>query len=534
MKFNKITPGTPAGQMPSFSASWQNAVSESAQAYQEQKRLGETGNGSKALRDTEHRVKCYNNTATPFLRGQSIELDGYRMTEVKPRHRWFNGTDYSSSEQWGIVLRDMDETGAAEVQMGGICTARVDVSDLNHTHANPTASSRNFESGDSGDLEFLSTPSSTGVQDVVVRFKPGQVLQDELRAEFSSYISAATSGNTYGLIVATNPVQLPTGTPSVTESPLYIADIHQIGGGLSSGDIVRAIRNTGIDSYGGSDVNWECNLDGQGAGGGGAPEVGCGLDYVSDVLVVDRVDLIGCGLKAGDGDCDIDVDTAALAGRGLKVDTDPNCALYASTGAGSDYCCISINDGCGITFSGDELIVDRNDLIGCGLKAGSGTCDIDVDLAALAGNGLTLGSSAGDCTGVPDFDGSCDCLQVNVGCGLKIVSDEVVVDNTDLAGPGLATYGTCGLQAQVDTTYIEINGSNEITLNLSGLCDWIKANCYVEVEVIDGCDSPFVTFDASGNPTWNFTTRKIWVLKDNGAGDGVSCSASGSETCAES
>lgn len=266
MKFNKITPGTPAGQMPSFSASWQNAVSESAQAYQEQKRLGETGNGSKALRDTEHRVKCYNNTANPFLRGQSLQLDGYRMTEVKPRHRWFNGTDYDGTDKWGVVLRDMDDTGVSEVQMGGICTARVNVTSLSHSYAEPSGSSRNFSStASTGPLEFLSTPGSTGVQDVVVRFtSEGDPIADMLRGTVASVVAAGAGSNTYRIFVLKTsspaPLPLPTGTPAITGT-VYVADVQNKGANIKANDVILAIRNVGCDSYnpggGAVDVNWE-------------------------------------------------------------------------------------------------------------------------------------------------------------------------------------------------------------------------------------------------------------------------------------
>lgn len=527
MKFNKIQPGTPAGQMPSFSASWQNAVSESAQAYQEQKRLSEGGNGGKGLRDTENRVKCYNNTATPFLRGQSIQLDGYRMTTVKHRQRWFNGTDYDSSEMWGVVLRDMDDTGTAEVQMLGVCTARVNVTDLNHTHANPTASSRNFESGSSGDLEFLSTPSSTGVQDVVVRFTPGQVLQDELRAEFSSYHDPGTSGNTYGIIEATSPVNLPTGTPAVTEDPLYIADIHEIGSGLSSGDIVRAIRNVGVDTYSSDSVNWEGNLDGAGGGSGGSPEIGCGLEYESDVLQVDLDAIAGNGIKVGsDGtNCDaasshlspttycclyidvgcglmfnsidsdkIEVDIAALAGKGLITDQSTDLCVSESSDESSTYCCLAVNIGCGLQYSGDS------------------PPKIEVDLDALAGAGLGKSISSSDCDSASShLGGTYCCLKVNVGCGLDIVSDNVVVDRTDLMGSGLvAGSGTCDMDVNVDSTYLEINGSNEISLS----CNPLKAiTCALEK-------------DSNGDLklTINYT------LCDDSTGS-TSCTLSGTTTC---
>lgn len=95
---------------------------------------------------------------------------------------------------------------------------------------------------------------------------PGSVdaIKDELRGEFVAFYAPGTASNTYGIIEIDNVIQLPTGTPAVVESPVYVADIHEIGDTYSENDPVRAIRNVAVDTYDGDQVNWECNLDGQG------------------------------------------------------------------------------------------------------------------------------------------------------------------------------------------------------------------------------------------------------------------------------
>lgn len=546
MNFRKVSPGTPLEESPAATAGWQNAVTETVQRWLRQLFGGDPQQLAAELRDKEGRVRVSNGTSDPFFRGQCVQLDSYRLNEVNHRKRWFVGGEYDGGEKWGVLLRGLVPGGdQSEVQMLGVCTARVYVSDLNHTHANPSNNSRDFQSAASGDLEFLSAPSETGTQDVVVRFTRGETLRTELRAEFSAYHDASTSGNTHGIIEAINPVNLPTGTPAVTEDPLYIADIHEIGDTLSSGDIVRAIRNTGIDSYGGSDVNWECNLDGAG-GGAGSFDIGCGLEFNSDILEVDPDALaghgikvgtsgdncetpgggegtnycclyidVGCGLRFNAIDSDkIEVDIDALAGKGLIADESTDLCVEESDDETSTYCCLAINIGCGLKFSADS------------------PPKVEVDVAALAGKGLGSSISGSDCDQESSHTpGLYCCLTVNLGCGLKFVGDDVSVDRDDLMGDGLtAGSGECDMDVAVDGTYIIISGGT-VQLDWTAVCNYINNNCGENVTVITGCADPFVTFDASGNPTWNFTTRSIRVLKDNGTGTPVSCSADGTLTC---
>lgn len=367
-----------------------------------------------------------------------------------------------------------------------------------------------------------------------VRLSSASTPRDELRCQFTSSVAAGSGSNTWPILICKTtptPIPLPTGTPAVAEDPLYVADIHGIASDLSDGDWIRAIRNVGVDTYNSEQVNWECNLDGAG-GGGGTPEVGCGLEYdgVTGDLIVDVDALAGQGIKAGDSSmyCDdtgedaetycclyidlgcglqfnsvdsdiIEVDVNALAGKGLAVGTDTDdCVTASSHLTETTYCCLYVNIGCGLKYSADS------------------PPKVEVDLDALAGSGLGLGSSSGDCTGVTGFDGSCDCLKVNVGCGLDIVADNVVVDNTDLAGDGLSAGDGCSLDVNLDPTYFEFNESNQITFVDGVHCDAIEKDsitCTLEQ-------------DAGGD-------LKLTINWDNcdGTSGSTSCTLSGTTSC---
>lgn len=205
---------------------------------------------------------------------------------------------------------------------------------------------------------------------------------------------------------------------------------------------------------------------------------GCGIEVTAGAVAVDASQLAGDALVVS-GTCTLNVfygcgllvdafnrlivDTAALAGGGLKAsDSLSDCG---TAGTGGTYCCLYVDTGCGLQLNGttSAVEVNRTDLIGCGLKAGSGTCDIDVDNTALAGVGLAAGTG---CTLDVDIaslagDGlyaSGDQLNVNYGCGLDVVSDELIVKNTDLAGTGIKPEGTCAVSVHLDPVYFIYDG----------------------------------------------------------------------------
>ena len=275
-------------------------------------------------------------------------------------------------------------------------------------------------------------------------------------------------------------------------------------------------------------------------GTGSMPDAGCGLEYAdattlqADVVTLAGIGIkystsstecdhaddetgtycclyvdLGCGLRYNSSDPDvIEVDVDTLAGKGISVGTNAQDCEGADVGIDGNNCCLYVDIGCGLKW--DTTDPDK----------------IVVDVDALAGDGLISSLASGDCQDA-GIDGTYCCLKVNVGCGLQIVDDEVQVNNSDLAGPGLSPYGECGLEADVDENYFTIV-NNKITINFNALCDWIKASCSEEIEVVTGCESLKVV---GGELKANFTTRNVLILQDNGAGQDSPCGAPVSPTC---
>jgi hypothetical protein len=195
---------------------------------------------------------------------------------------------------------------------------------------------------------------------------------------------------------------------------------------------------------------------------------GCGLEISGDTVRVKRSDLIGNGLENGPGTCNLQLKlgsclvfdgsgAVAVDGTCLVGDTiTPGCGLEFSGGdlrvkasdvAGTGLvtegtCGIAVNPGCGLETSGDTVRVKRADLLGLGLEADSGTCNLKIKLATsscliLDANGLKVDAAC--------LVGSA----ITPGCGLEFFGGDLRVKASDLAGNGLTTTGTCGLQVNV-------------------------------------------------------------------------------------
>jgi hypothetical protein len=248
---------------------------------------------------------------------------------------------------------------------------------------------------------------------------------------------------------------------------------------------------------------------------------GCGTEVVAGQLRVKRADLLGLGLEAGAGTCDIKLKLAPSS-----------CLILDSNGLKVDSSCLVgdvITPGCGVEFAAGLLRVKNTDLVGAGggLKA-LGTCglgiDVDcgvmllngklrVDPVAIAGEGLEPvgGSSCGvrvkvGCgllntsdeirvnnaaiAGLGLVPGTGCSVNINPGCGTEIVSGQLRVKASDLvgAGGGLKTIGTCGLGIDVDCGVLLLNGKlrvDAVAIAGDGLEPVGGSSCGVRVKT--GC-----------------------------------------------
>lgn len=118
-------------------------------------------------------VKARNDTGANLPRGAVIDLGDYFLTEsdLDPDALWFKGIAQAGSGRRYAVAREPIPTNElGECQVAGVCIARVNVTNLAHNYAVPTASQNYFTSAPIGPVEILrlTTPESTGTQECVV------------------------------------------------------------------------------------------------------------------------------------------------------------------------------------------------------------------------------------------------------------------------------------------------------------------------------------------------------------------------------
>jgi hypothetical protein len=326
-------------------------------------------------------------------------------------------------------------------------------------------------------------------------------------------------------------------------------------------------------------------------------------------IAIDPTALTGCGLEVASDNADaavkIKVDPDALAGRGIEADPanagdsdgpcelrleDPGETYSIAAGLGQihghvngtfqyqtltqwmsdDSTVINFNGaaeqiyghdaagnpqwlgvGCGLEIDSDELRLDRTDLAGIALKAGTGTCDLDVavdnctlivnldnelqvDLTTIAGYGLDADISSGNCTLLVDrvtlandmadnttitanlgvlssaFSAGCGInatslasgtIEVAVGCGLACTGTDVFVDANDLAGLGLTPSGAtdCELDVLIDECSLEFGVSDEVKVKLAST-GYLECNDGLEVDRVTLADdlADNITITASG------------------------------------
>lgn len=166
--FRKVSPGQPLSKAPSRSASWLNAVSAAAQAYQETSGPG----GSSAIRSQQNpvEVKVKNITGGDLLRGHAVLLDESLLDEVNHRKPFVSGVTPADGKTRPLALLKSacKNNKFTEAFVAGVAPAIVDVASLDDTHASVEDGSNVLVSGTSGQVEILTPPTTTGEQELLV------------------------------------------------------------------------------------------------------------------------------------------------------------------------------------------------------------------------------------------------------------------------------------------------------------------------------------------------------------------------------
>lgn len=133
-------------------------------------------------------VKVRNDTGADRARGEVVQLGAYLLDVIDPRRPWFEGNTVAAPAFKLAVLRaPLKEDKIGEAQIAGVAVARVNVLDVDHTHAVPVASSHVLNSCDFGPFELLSPPDGEDEQDILVRVAAPI---EESRLELTESLSA--------------------------------------------------------------------------------------------------------------------------------------------------------------------------------------------------------------------------------------------------------------------------------------------------------------------------------------------------------
>jgi YVTN family beta-propeller protein len=177
--------------------------------------------------------------------------------------------------------------------------------------------------------------------------------------------------------------------------------------------------------------------------------VGNGLTIIDDYVQIDQLSA-GNGLTFSSGVFSVNTSNGLIIiGDSVQIDQSVSgTGLTFSSGVMS----VNLGQNSGLTFSGDDIIVDTN-IAGNGLDISSGVLTVNTSeiTPTLAGNGLTANGST---------------LDVNVGNGLQLVSDQIYLGGT--LSESSTTINGNNFNFSIEGSYdISFTASNEISSKVS-------------------------------------------------------------------
>ncbi|MCE9555911.1 MAG: hypothetical protein K8T91_21390 [Planctomycetes bacterium] len=166
----KVRSGQQFNQTPLYKSTSINEIIDAANAHQANA-LGRRGAGESHLREKANLVSVRNDSGSPLLRGQCLQVGVHLLGQIYPRELWFAGDVPAEPLRGCVLLRDACKDGKiAEAFASGVCTAIINVTDTAHCYANPVDGQVVLSSGPIGMFEILSPVDSSGEQELIVRF----------------------------------------------------------------------------------------------------------------------------------------------------------------------------------------------------------------------------------------------------------------------------------------------------------------------------------------------------------------------------
>ena len=194
--YKKVSRGDSPFKSPAFTASWQNDVTDMLAWFRKAKASGEVLGAGGSLESSSGVVRVKNLTEEDQLRGNYVQLGDYLLDDVSQHKHWYEGNLYDAAESGKIAILERavkdDDTSMVRARILGKCTARVNVTDVDHRFAVPVDGESVFDSASSGDIEILGAIDGTGEQELPVLLGGGGSGNADLRfGVLTSALSAA-------------------------------------------------------------------------------------------------------------------------------------------------------------------------------------------------------------------------------------------------------------------------------------------------------------------------------------------------------
>jgi hypothetical protein len=179
-------------------------------------------------------VTVKNVTGANRRRGEIVELTNSPLPDFSSGQLWANAVAITSSGHFGVLLNPLaaNAIGNRDCQVGGICTALVNVTSSTHNAARSSAGSHVLQSAASGSVRIIQKPVGTGEKTCLVQLNVPQqsghvlgILQQQLEASDQT----------------ANPLQVGAVMPSATAN-LYVPQ-------MSGGNLAFALLTMGETVY---------------------------------------------------------------------------------------------------------------------------------------------------------------------------------------------------------------------------------------------------------------------------------------------
>lgn len=175
--YRKASRGDSPFKSPAFNAAWQNDVTDMLAWFRRAKASGEVLGAGGSLESSSGVVRVKNLTTADQLRGNYVQLGAYLLDDVSQHKHWYEGNLYDAAENGKVAILERavksDDTSMVRARILGKCTARVNVTDVDHRFAVPVDGESVFDSASSGDIEILGAIDGTGEQELPVLLGAG-------------------------------------------------------------------------------------------------------------------------------------------------------------------------------------------------------------------------------------------------------------------------------------------------------------------------------------------------------------------------